>query len=75
MKRIKESKGKFCSFCKIRDSHDTGDCRKKGQNTPNRYVRMIKGSQDVHEDPPEQKFDSNTYEESVMTSDIDDESF
>lgn len=58
--RIAQAKGKYCSHCKIKDSHDTKECRKTAAN-----VRML--HRHSEEDGSEQ-YDSHIHEENGNTS-------
>lgn len=43
--RIAQAKGKYCNFCRLKDSHSTQECRRK-QNTGKTNVRMIEETED-----------------------------
>ena len=42
-KRITQAKGKFCSYCKLRDSHSLSECRKRKRTTqgPGGDIRVL----------------------------------
>ena len=57
-KRISEAKGKFCAKCKMKDSHNTDECRR--QAIPNKTVKMIHQEEEDHQ---QDAWDSITYED------------
>ena len=59
--RIAQAKGKYCATCKLRDSHDTSECRKSKAN-----VRIV--HQQLNDNNGEQ-YDSHVQDEEETSSD------
>ena len=69
-KRIAESRGKYCQFCRLKDSHDTKECRKKKAYGPTNHVRMVQTEphSETQQEDWVQPYASNVYEEWTPSS-------
>ena len=67
-KRIAAAKGKYCSYCKISDSHNFAECRKR-LNTSRGGIRVIQTTDEANEENLEDTFGSNIFEDTIPEKD------
>ena len=64
-KRITQSKGKYCTHCKLADSHSLSECRKIGmrkRNVTGRNVREVRSADEGAHEPADEYYDPNILE-------------
>ncbi len=71
-RRKKACQGKYCSYCDIKDSHNTNECRKKAAGEKGTAIRMVQpapGANDAAHDMWSAPYDSNVYESESSDND------
>ena len=72
-KRIAQAKGKYCSFCKLKDSHDSSECRRRPRRSGGRNIREVRPSDEA--DDKDYEYDSNIFEASPTSEDSDSDTY